>query len=86
MIEVAYSLISIHSFCSKKMQFILKLFFTSFDSHFDTDTSQYSTRQARAGARAIDLGGPSVYRGGGGGGGGQSLKLSTKAAVFKRVS
>ena len=36
----------------------------------------------RAGGRAVDLrGGPSVYQGRG-----QSLKLSTKAAVFKRVS
>ena len=35
---------------------------------------------ARAGRRAVDLGGPSVYQGG------QSLKLITKAAVFKRVS
>ena len=34
----------------------------------------------RAGARAVDLRGPSVYQGG------QSLKLSTKATVFKRVS
>ena len=34
----------------------------------------------RAGGRAVDLGGPSVYQGS------QSLKLSTKAAVFKRVS
>ena len=38
--------------------------------------------RSRAGGRAVDLGGPSVYQGGGG----QSLKLSTKAAVFKRVS
>ena len=34
----------------------------------------------RAGGRAVDLGGPSVYQGG------QSLKLSTETAVFKRVS
>ena len=34
----------------------------------------------RAGARTADLGGPSIYQGG------QSLKLSTIAAVFKRVS
>ena len=33
----------------------------------------------RAGARAVDLGEPSVYQGG------QSLKLSTKTTVFKRV-
>ena len=33
----------------------------------------------RAGARAVDLGGPNVCQGG------QSLKLSTKATVFKRV-
>ena len=33
----------------------------------------------RAGARAVDLGGPSFNQGGE-----QSLKLSTKAAVFKR--
>ena len=33
---------------------------------------------SRAGARAVDLGGPSVYQGGG-----ASLKLSTKAAVFE---
>ena len=32
----------------------------------------------RAGARTVDLGDPSFYQGG------QSLKLSTKAAVFKR--
>ena len=38
------------------------------------------TNPARAGAKAVDLGGPSVYQGG------QSFKLSTKAAVFKRVS
>ena len=35
---------------------------------------------ARTGGRAVDLGGPSVYQGG------QNLKLSTKAAVFKKVS
>ena len=35
---------------------------------------------ARASATAVDLGGPSVYEGG------QNLKLSTKAAVFKRES
>ena len=34
----------------------------------------------RAGGRAVDLGGPSVHQGG------QSLELSAKAAVFKRVS
>ena len=34
----------------------------------------------RAGGRAVDLEGPSVYKEG------QSLKLSAKAAVFKRVS
>ena len=34
----------------------------------------------RAGGRAVDLGGPSVYEGG------QNWKLSTKAAVFERVS
>ena len=34
----------------------------------------------RAGARAVDSRGPSVYQGG------HSLKLSTKATVFKRVS
>ena len=34
----------------------------------------------RVGARAVDLGTPSVYQGG------QSLKLSTKAAVLERVS
>ena len=34
----------------------------------------------RAGAREVDLRGPSVYQGG------QSLKLSTKATAFKRVS
>ena len=34
----------------------------------------------RAGARAVDLGGPSVYQGG------QSLNLSTKAVLFKRES
>ena len=34
----------------------------------------------RVGARAVDLRGPSVYQGG------QSLKLSTKATVFKKVS
>ena len=34
----------------------------------------------RTGARAVDLRGPSVYQGD------QSLKLSTKATVFKRVS
>ena len=34
----------------------------------------------KAGARAVDLEGPSVYQGGG-----QSLKLRTIAAVFKRV-
>ena len=33
----------------------------------------------RAGARAVDLGGPSIYQGC------QSLKLSTKAAFFKRL-
>ena len=36
--------------------------------------------QLRAGARAVDLGGLSVYQGG------QSLNLGTKAAVFKRES
>ena len=36
--------------------------------------------QGRAGARAVNLRGPSVYKRG------QSLKLSTKAAVFKRAS
>ena len=35
----------------------------------------------RAGPRAVDLGEPSVYQGGG-----QSLKFSTKTAVFKIVS
>ena len=35
---------------------------------------------ARASATAVDLAGPSVYEGG------QNLKLSTKAAVFKRES
>ena len=35
---------------------------------------------SRAIARAVDLGGPSVYQGS------QSLKLSTKVAVIKRVS
>ena len=35
----------------------------------------------RAGARAVDLGGPRVYQWGR-----QSLKLSTNAAVFKRES
>ena len=34
----------------------------------------------RACGRAVDLGGPSVYQGD------QCLKLSTKTAVFKRVS
>ena len=34
----------------------------------------------RTGDRGVDLGGPSVYQGG------QSIKLSTKAAVCKRVS
>ena len=34
----------------------------------------------RAGGKAVDLGWPSVYQEG------QSLKVSTKAAVFKRVS
>ena len=37
--------------------------------------------QFRAGARAVDSEGPSFYQGGG-----QSLKLSSKAAVFKRES
>ena len=41
---------------------------------------QIHNNQYRAGSRAIDLGGLSVYQGG------QSLKLSTKAGVFKRVS
>ena len=36
--------------------------------------------RTRAGGKAVDLGGPSGYQGG------QSFKLSTKAAVFKRVS
>ena len=35
-------------------------------------------------ARAVDLGGQAFI--GGGGGGGQSLRLSTKTAIFKRVS
>ena len=34
----------------------------------------------KAGSRAVDLRGPSVYQGG------QSLKLNLKFAVFKRVS
>ena len=34
----------------------------------------------RAGVRSVDVGGANVYQGG------QSLKLSTKAAVFKRIS
>ena len=34
----------------------------------------------RAGARAVDLGGPSVYQRG------QCLKLSTKAIAFKKLS
>ena len=34
----------------------------------------------RAGARVVDLGGPNVYQGG------RSLKLSTTAAVFKKVN
>ena len=38
-----------------------------------------SAAHTRAGARAVDLGAQSVYQEG------QSLKLSTKAAVFKRV-
>ena len=44
--------------------------------------SAFPNGTSRAGARALDVGGPSVYQGGGG----QSLKLSTKAAVFKRKS
>ena len=43
----------------------------------DVEDGLHSTR---AGARAVDLGRPSVYRGG------QSLKLSTIAPVFKRLS
>ena len=41
----------------------------------------FLTRLPRAGGRAVDLGGPSVCQGGG-----QSLKISTKAAAFKKAS
>ena len=41
---------------------------------------QFYSDDGRAGARAVDLGGPSVYQGC------QSLNLSTKATVFKRIS
>ena len=51
-------------------------------NHWKKTAKNYKLKQRyRGGGRAIDLVGPRVYQGGG-----QSLKLSTKAAVFKRVS
>ena len=47
---------------------------------FSTHPTLFHIKRIRAGARTVDLGRPSVHQGG------QSLKLSTKAAVFKRVS
>ena len=47
---------------------------------FKTNREPLYYNVSRAGGRAVDLGGLSVYQGG------QSLKLSAKVAVFKKLS
>ena len=50
------------------------------EAALEEDLAEEGTLVTKTGARAVDLGRPDVYYGG------QSLKLSTKTAVFKRES
>ena len=54
--------------------------FAACSSEIRTFLGLKNVKHPRAGARAVDLGGQAFIRGG------QSLKLSTKAAVFKKLS